>query len=134
MEGQLTIFDNAKIVWMQYPGCTKGFCSVCGTLSWYGTFPTQGSWIEDARTCPNCKSQFAEDKPPEHLPVRSGLDNKVIAFDKFCENCRHRGWYRKSTETEPGAHMCGYANKRLAQCWADWIPCTEDNCPLLKGD
>lgn len=54
------------------------------------------------------------------------------AFEIFHEHCRHRGWYRKATETEPGAHMCGYASKRLAQCWADWIPCTEENCPLLN--
>lgn len=56
------------------------------------------------------------------------------AYDIFHEDCRHRGWYRKATETEPGSHMCGYANKRLAQNWADWIPCTEGNCPLMKED
>lgn len=54
-------------------------------------------------------------------------------FECFHEHCIHRGWYKKAeNENEKGSYMCGYAGGRLAQCWADWIPCAEENCFVIK--
>lgn len=121
---QLSLFENARVKWFRYPGCVKGFCKMCGVLVWYGTSTNKGEWIEDDCVCQNCGTIYPQEDcmPPSDLPVRSGIDNKVIAFDKFSEHCRHRGAMHE------GKWLCGEG----AQCWADWQPCTEDNCPLLE--
>lgn len=54
------------------------------------------------------------------------------AFDIFHESCKHRGWHKPETETEPSCWMCGCANGHLAQGWSDWIPCTVENCYLRR--
>ena len=55
-------------------------------------------------------------------------------YSVFHEHCEHRGWLKGATETEPAMYMCSFANMTPAKCWDDWIPCTEANCPLIKGD
>lgn len=54
------------------------------------------------------------------------------AFKIFNEHCKHRGWCRPETETEPATWMCGFAGKQLARGWSDWVPCTVENCPLRE--
>lgn len=48
----------------------------------------------------------------------------------FHEHCTHRGWNKAPTDEDPGGWQCG----KGATCWADWFPCTEGNCPLLRKD
>lgn len=55
-------------------------------------------------------------------------------YANFHEHCNHRGWLKGATETEPAMYMCSYANRQNAKCWADWIPCKEQNCPLIRND
>lgn len=59
-------------------------------------------------------------------------DDKKTRWEKYKEHCRHNGWTKGATETEPASVMCSYANKRNATCWEEWIPCNYENCPLLK--
>lgn len=67
------------------------------------------------------------------VPAASSFES---VFAIFNEHCKHKGWLRGTDEEHPTATwMCGYANRQLAKCWDDWIPCTCDNCPLrLKED
>lgn len=55
-----------------------------------------------------------------------------LQFEEYKEHCRHNGWTRGATETEPAAVMCSFNNRQNAKCWDDWIECNMDNCPLLK--
>lgn len=61
--------------------------------------------------------------------------SKALTFSEYKEHCRHNGWTKGATETEPATVMCSYNNRENAKCWDDWIPCNESNCPLFsKGE
>lgn len=57
---------------------------------------------------------------------------KDNGYKAFHEHCKHRGYLKPATETEPSQWMCGYPNGKPATCWADWIPCKECNCFIVK--
>lgn len=63
---------------------------------------------------------------------KKNLKKKSLEWSEFKEHCRHNGWTRGATETEPAAVMCSFNNRQNAKCWDDWIECNIDNCPLLK--
>lgn len=72
---------------------------------------------------------------PEYLPDEHkspAAEHEGSAYKIFHEHCIHRGWHKPATETEPSMWMCSYATGHNAQCWDDWIPCTEQNCILTK--
>lgn len=60
------------------------------------------------------------------------VQKKTLSFDEFKEHCRHNGWTKPATETEPSHVMCSFNNRQNAKCWEDWIICSLENCPLLK--
>lgn len=73
-----------------------------------------------------------EPKAPAEVWAEEPVQKNTLSFDEFKEHCRHNGWTKPATETEPSHVMCSFNNRQNAKCWEDWIICSLENCPLLK--
>lgn len=58
----------------------------------------------------------------------------MIRWSEFRQNyCKHIGGYLEFNKDEGPVKACCYKDGKPAQGWADWQPCTKENCPALKG-
>ena len=57
-----------------------------------------------------------------------------MTHEVLMQHCKHQAAYMKFDEDDAPVAACGYKDGKPAQCWADWQPCTKENCPLLKGE
>lgn len=58
-----------------------------------------------------------------------------VKFEDFKEHCTHNGWIKGEEDADGNKHsatMCSYANGKKATCWSDWVPCTEENCEIVR--
>lgn len=58
-----------------------------------------------------------------------------VKFDDFKEHCTHNGWIKGEEDADGNKHsvtMCSYANGKKATYWSDWVPCTEENCEIVR--
>lgn len=58
-----------------------------------------------------------------------------MKFEDFKEHCTHNGWIKGEEDADGNKHsvtMCSYANGKKATCWSDWVPCTEENCEIVR--
>lgn len=82
------------------------------------------------------KQMSIYDWMPEACPAAE-LEEKKLTHAEFEKHCNHGGSWKPIKDEEGNIigsqHMCSYANGKSARCWDDWIPCTEENCYLLKG-
>ena len=58
----------------------------------------------------------------------------MIRWSEFrAHYCKHQGATLEFDKDDGAVPACCYKDGKLAECWADWQPCTQDNCPALKG-
>lgn len=60
--------------------------------------------------------------------------NQKNAWELFHEHCKHGGATRYNEELGRTQHLCGFANGKSAQCWADWIECKECDCYIVRKE
>ena len=59
----------------------------------------------------------------------------MIRWSDFRKNyCKHQGAILEFNKEEGPVLACCYKDKKLAQLWEDWQPCTKENCPALKNE
>lgn len=58
----------------------------------------------------------------------------MIRWSEFQKNfCKHQNALIVFDKDVGAVPACCYKDKKVAESWNDWQPCTKENCPALKG-
>lgn len=57
----------------------------------------------------------------------------MIRWSEFRKHyCKHQSAFTEFEKGQGLVPVCCYKDGKPAESWADWQPCTQDNCPALK--